>query len=378
MKPDSKSTEPHISASKPTTSEFGQISPTEWRVSGKTVTIDQFIEDEAQHVNSTDLRVLKSFTGRLLDKLKETNTDEYPGLGEAVHVIIGVLEAPATQQVKDPLPHWLAETGFAAGYFLKKFDLIPDHLPKIGLADDTFILQRVIERNQSELHCTLAESNNLTASNRPLEGSRAVVNSVGLMELTQTTPRDHPALCLRLTNLGTMTAKYADFREWMTMELIDFVQSQASVLSVADLDRLIADLPALRERFTTIPSQTYPYLSDHLEFISLVVEDQVTGPNRDPISQTVSEAAFALLYFQSTTDLIPDPIPGMGLLDDAMIVSLVLRRHEDVFKRSSHAYKLRWPLPTFDIDQLLSVVSPLRLDSFYSSMKTLRRLSAPD
>jgi hypothetical protein len=56
----------------------------------------------------------------------------------------------------------------------------------------------------------------------------------------------------------------------------------------------------------------------------------------------------------------------------------VLRRHEDVFKRSSHAYKLRWPLPTFDIDQLLSVVSPLRLDSFYSSMKTLRRLSAPD
>jgi uncharacterized membrane protein YkvA (DUF1232 family) len=175
-----------------------------------------------------------------------------------------------------------------------------------------------------------------------------------------------------------MTAKYADFKEWMTMELIDFVQSQAGVLSVADLNRLIADLPALRERFTTIPSQTYPYLSDQLEFLSLVVKDQVTGPNRDPISQTVSEAAYALLYFQTATDLIPDPIPGMGLLDDAMIVSLVLRRHEDAFKRSSHAYKLHWPLPTFDIDQLLSVVSPLRLDSFYSSMKTLRRLSAPD
>jgi hypothetical protein len=54
-----------------------------------------------------------------------------------------------------------------------------------------------------------------------------------------------------------MTAKYTDFRERMIMELIDFVQSQASVLSVAGLNRLIADLPALRERFTTIPSQTY-------------------------------------------------------------------------------------------------------------------------
>jgi Protein of unknown function (DUF1232) len=117
-----------------------------------------------------------------------------------------------------------------------------------------------------------------------------------------------------------MTAKYTDFRERMIMELIDFVQSQASVLSVAGLNRLIADLPALRERFTTIPSQTYPYLSDHLEFLSLVVKDQVTGPHRDSISQTVSEAAFALLYFQTATDLIPDPIPAMGLLDDAMIV----------------------------------------------------------
>lgn len=39
------------------------------------------------------------------------------GLTGALHVIIQVLEAPATQQVKDPLPHWLAETGLAAGYF---------------------------------------------------------------------------------------------------------------------------------------------------------------------------------------------------------------------------------------------------------------------
>jgi hypothetical protein len=43
-----------------------------------------------------------------------------------------------------------------------------------------------------------------------------------------------------------MTAKYADFKESMTMGLIDFVQRQAGVLSVADLDRLIAELVTLR------------------------------------------------------------------------------------------------------------------------------------
>ena len=164
-----------------------------------------------------------------------------------------------------------------------------------------------------------------------------------------------------------MTVRCADFKETMTTELIDFVRNQANALSVADLDQLVAALPALAERFRTIPSQTYPYLSDHLEFLSLLVKDEFTGPNRYPSSQRASEAAFALLYFQSATDLIPDTIPGMGLLDDAMIASLVLRRHQDAFKRSSHAYKICWPLPTFDIDQLHAVVSPLRLDSFYSS-----------
>jgi uncharacterized membrane protein YkvA (DUF1232 family) len=152
MRPKSKATEPPISLSKSITYQFGQVSPTEWSVVGKTMTIDEFIEDQAQQVNSTDLRVLESFSGRLLDKLKETNTDEYSGLGEAVHAIIRVLAAPATQQLKDPLPRWLAETGFAAGYFLKRFDLIPDHLPEIGLADDALILRRVIERNRLELH----------------------------------------------------------------------------------------------------------------------------------------------------------------------------------------------------------------------------------
>jgi uncharacterized membrane protein YkvA (DUF1232 family) len=75
------------------------------------------------------------------------------------------LESPAAQQAKDPLPRWLAETGFAAGYFLKRYDLIPDHLPEIGLADDALILQRVVERNHLELHRCLAKCIDIAAGN---------------------------------------------------------------------------------------------------------------------------------------------------------------------------------------------------------------------
>jgi uncharacterized membrane protein YkvA (DUF1232 family) len=172
-----------------------------------------------------------------------------------------------------------------------------------------------------------------------------------------------------------MTTKSTGFKETMTRELNEFIQSQACALSLAELDRLTADLPALRERFATIPAQTYPYLAEQLQFLSVAVEDQVV---RDPAGQIVGEAAFALLYFKRATDLIPDSIPGMGLLDDAMMVRIVLGRHEQAFKSSSHGYKLSWPAPSFDIDQLLSVVSPLRLNSFFLSMATEPRLTVPD
>jgi hypothetical protein len=62
-------------------------------------------------------------------------------------------------------------------------------------------------------------------------------------------------------------------------------------------------------------------------------------------------------------------------LDDAIIVRIVLGRHEDAFKSGSYGYMLNWPAPSFDLDQLLSVVSPLRLTSFYASMGTGPRTS---
>jgi hypothetical protein len=51
-----------------------------------------------------------------------------------------------------------------------------------------------------------------------------------------------------------------------------------------------------------------------------------------------------------------------------MIASMVLRRQERAFKRSSRGYLLRWPEPKFDVEQLLSVISPLRVTAFCSSL----------
>ena len=116
-------------------------------------------------MDAIDLWVLAGFGGHLLQKVKGENADDYPGLREAVYLIVQALESPAARQAKDPLPHWLAEIAFAAGYLLKGFYVIPDRLPDIGLADDVWVLHRIIERNQLELHRALAECINIAAGN---------------------------------------------------------------------------------------------------------------------------------------------------------------------------------------------------------------------
>lgn len=50
----------------------------------------------------------------------------------------------------------------------------------------------------------------------------------------------------------------------------------------------------------------------------------VDGTNGTPAHR---EAAFALLYFLKGFDRVPDTLPEIGLLDDAMIVQIVLQRH---------------------------------------------------
>lgn len=165
MKLQTKSTDLIRTSGESSPAARGGASRGAWNLSGKTVTIEEFIEYHRQRVDAIDLCVLAGFSGRLLQKVKGENADNCPGLREAVCLIVQALESPTARQAKDPLPHWLAEIAFAAGYLLKGFDVIPDHLPDIGLADDARVLQRIIERNQLELHSALAECINVALGN---------------------------------------------------------------------------------------------------------------------------------------------------------------------------------------------------------------------
>ena len=78
----------------------------------------------------------------------------------------------------------------------------------------------------------------------------------------------------------------------MTTEITDFIQSQGRALSLADIDRLIVDLPALRT-IRQNPELHIPVWQT--SFNSCVVEEQVVSRAGRGVG---GEAAFALLYFQ--------------------------------------------------------------------------------
>jgi uncharacterized membrane protein YkvA (DUF1232 family) len=158
-----------------------------------------------------------------------------------------------------------------------------------------------------------------------------------------------------------MLTGYTNFTASLTKRLTDYIEHEASRLNSADIERLLVNLPLLRQRLNETAAQKYPDLLDQFEFLALVVKSELPKLHGAPIPQPLAEAAHALLYCERTADLIPDRIPALGLLDDAVVINIVIRRHEATFRSSPHAGRLRWPLSPIKVDGLLSVVSPLRM-----------------
>lgn len=55
------------------------------------------------------------------------------------------------------------------------------------------------------------------------------------------------------------------------------------------------------------------------------------------------EAAFALLYFLKGADRVPDSVPEVGLLDDALIVQIVLQRRAAALRAHWLRRRRWWP-----------------------------------
>ena len=72
MRLKAKSKGPRLRSNKPNLAHLGPLSPNLWKIDGKTITIDEYIEDRRRDVNAAEICVLQAFTNRLLEEIKLT------------------------------------------------------------------------------------------------------------------------------------------------------------------------------------------------------------------------------------------------------------------------------------------------------------------
>lgn len=68
-----------------------------------------------------------------------------------------------------------------------------------------------------------------------------------------------------------------------------------------------------------------------------------TSTERGQPSPARRETGFVLYYFLKGYDLIPDTVPEIGLVDDALLVETVLRRHQESLRAHWLDRKRPWP-----------------------------------
>jgi uncharacterized membrane protein YkvA (DUF1232 family) len=102
------------------------------------------------------------------------------------------------------------------------------------------------------------------------------------------------------------------------------------------LGRLVTSREALFERLQGVP-QRMQKLTNEVKLLLELADDYTSGRYRDVRWYSLGVAVAAALYFVSPVDAISDALPGVGQVDDLLVIAIAMR----VVKRDLLAYA-RW------------------------------------
>ncbi|HEY0865400.1 MAG TPA: YkvA family protein [Lacunisphaera sp.] len=116
-----------------------------------------------------------------------------------------------------------------------------------------------------------------------------------------------------------------------------YVVNGANTVSPADLAGLLGLLPEARKKAGLITDSTR--FKQRLELLVRYFEETAAEGG----TAERRETAFALFYFLKGFDLIPDALPEIGLLDDALLVETVCHRNQLALRSHEVAQGRPWP-----------------------------------
>lgn len=120
---------------------------TKTRTPEQAVSLDEYIESRRNKITAEELRQLGRHLKAFERKAEQAGAEKRIELLRGIQLMVDMFASSELAGLRDPVPGDIAELGVAAHYLLKGFDLIPDSLADIGLADDEWIVSRVMQRN---------------------------------------------------------------------------------------------------------------------------------------------------------------------------------------------------------------------------------------
>lgn len=121
-----------------------------------------------------------------------------------------------------------------------------------------------------------------------------------------------------------MSKRFTDSDKEEIYDLFDQFKKRAAKL-LKDTDKIQV---TLRQAFEKALENEGPIseVFHQLKLMLSLVKDYVSGAYREIPYGTIIAAVAGILYFLSPIDFIPDFIPGIGLIDDVLVIGFVLKQ----------------------------------------------------
>ncbi|MCE9610392.1 MAG: DUF1232 domain-containing protein [Chthoniobacter sp.] len=147
-----------------------------------------------------------------------------------------------------------------------------------------------------------------------------------------------------MTTPDPTPASYLNYAARQGINLRQFVTQGGRLLGPKDHTQLTTGISSLREKICVL-RDTHPRLGRQLDFLLNFIAHDNARPweTVGTLPEAVrNETVFALLYTVKDLDLIPDDTPGIGFLDDAAVIEIVLTRHAAIFEQYCATHDLDW------------------------------------
>jgi uncharacterized membrane protein YkvA (DUF1232 family) len=116
-------------------------------------------------------------------------------------------------------------------------------------------------------------------------------------------------------------------------DVVDFLRQHADQIAAPDVTTLVASRDALRARMAALAGDHFEQFRAQVHEALVCLEDYVAGRCPQIPYHTIAALTAALFYVENPLDVVPDCVPRLGGVDDAIVMAVATDLAADGLRR---------------------------------------------